>query len=174
MVRRTPNHTVYALMLLLVLLAPVRAAEEKDHKGSGLPVPRFVSLKFDKVNVRQGPARDHAVSWSFTRRGLPVEIIAEFDVWRRVRDDEGAEGWVFHSLLSGKRTALVAPWSKATFFDIHRRADSKSPVVARLEPKVQVDVAACDTAWCKVEVKGIEGHIRQESLWGVYPNESVD
>ncbi|WP_163980849.1 SH3 domain-containing protein, partial [Raoultella ornithinolytica] len=75
--------------------------------ASGLPVPRYVSLKSDHVNVRAGPTKDQDVTWIYTRSGLPVEITAEFENWRRVRDSEGAEGWVYHSLLSGKRTAVV-------------------------------------------------------------------
>src|SRR5262245_66666805 len=75
--------------------------------SSGLPVPRFVSLKPDKVNVRAGPTRGHEVTWQFTRAGLPVEITAESDNWRRIRDWEGSEGWVYHSLRSGRRTAMV-------------------------------------------------------------------
>ena len=74
---------------------------------SGLPVPRFVSLKADRVNVRGGPDKDHDVSWVYTRVGWPVEIIAEFENWRRIRDSDGSEGWVYHSMLSGKRTAVV-------------------------------------------------------------------
>ena len=77
--------------------------------ASGLPVPRFVSLKTDKVNVRVGPAKDHEVAFVYNRSALPVEVIAESDNWRRIRDWEGAEGWVWHSLLSGRRTALVSP-----------------------------------------------------------------
>ena len=79
---------------------------------SGLPIPRFVSLKSDRVNVRKGPSTDQAIVWVFNRAGLPVEVIAESENWRRVRDSEGADGWVFHSLLSGRRTVLVEPWSK--------------------------------------------------------------
>ncbi len=74
---------------------------------SGLPIPRYVSLKSDHVNVRAGPTKDNDVAWVYTRSGLPVEITAEFENWRRVRDSEGAEGWVYHSLLSGRRTAVV-------------------------------------------------------------------
>ncbi|HET9272691.1 MAG TPA: SH3 domain-containing protein, partial [Methyloceanibacter sp.] len=89
-----------------------QAAVEPSGKAA-LPVPRFVSLKSDKVNVRRGPSTDQAIVWVFSRAGLPVEVIAESDNWRRVRDSEGADGWVFHSLLSGRRTVLVAPWSKS-------------------------------------------------------------
>ncbi len=79
---------------------------------SGLPVPRFVSLKSDRVNVRSGPNKDQDVRWVYTRAGMPVEITAEFENWRRIRDWEGAEGWVYHSLLSGRRSAVVVPTLK--------------------------------------------------------------
>src|ERR1700751_441145 len=79
---------------------------------SGLPIPRYVSLKSDHVNVRAGPTKDNDVSWVYTRPGLPVEITAEFENWRRVRDSEGSEGWVYHSMLSGRRTAVVTMKSK--------------------------------------------------------------
>ena len=101
--------------------------------GSGLPVPRFVSLKSDKVNVRAGPTKDHDVAWVYNRAALPVEITAEFENWRRIRDWEGAEGWVYHSLLSGKRTALVSPQSKGKdeLLALHDKPDAASAVNAQ-------------------------------------------
>ena len=98
---------------VLACAAPVRAAGEMSAgPKSGLPVPRFVSLKPDRVNVRGGPTRDHEVTFVYTRSGLPVEITAESDNWRRIRDWEGSEGWVYHSLLSGRRTAVATPKDK--------------------------------------------------------------
>mgnify|MGYP000508752696 CR=1 FL=1 len=88
------------------------AAKDSQAATSGLPIPRYVSLKSDHVNVRAGPTKDNDVAWVYTRTGLPVEITAEFENWRRVRDSEGAEGWVYHSLLSGRRTAVVTMKSK--------------------------------------------------------------
>ena len=88
------------------------ATEMPLGKASGLPVPRYVSLKTDRVNLREGPSKDHRTAWVFQRAGLPVEITAEHETWRRIRDAEGTEGWVLHSLLSGRRTALVMPWAK--------------------------------------------------------------
>ena len=80
-------------------------------RGTGLPLPRFVSLKSGTVNVRRGPGQDYDLLFTFVRPGLPVEITQEFDTWRKIRDSEGDEGWVYHSLLSGERTALVSPWA---------------------------------------------------------------
>lgn len=143
---------------------------------TGLPIPRYVSLKSDRVNLREGPSKDHRTSWVFQRAGLPVEITAEFETWRRVRDADGSEGWVLHSLLSGRRTALVAPWSKVKdeVFTLHASADAGSAVTARLQPGVIVNVVNCANSWCRVGVAKMNGYIKQERLWGVYPNEKVD
>src|SRR6185437_12015887 len=98
---------VTAIVLAVAPVAVRAAGDMGVGQVSGLPIPRFVSLKSDKVNVRGGPNRDQEVRWVYTRAGMPVEITAEFENWRRIRDWEGSEGWVYHSLLSGKRTAVV-------------------------------------------------------------------
>lgn len=140
---------------------------------SGLPLPRFVSLKADRVNVRVGPTAKHDVEWVFVKAGLPVEIIAEFGNWRRIRDSEGAEGWVYHALLSGRRTALVMPWDKSARVDMRRRADEAAEITAVIESGVLVAVRACDGSWCEVDAAGKRGYLRQDRLWGVYPKEHV-
>lgn len=149
-----------------------RAGQERTGP-SGLPLPRFVSLKADRVNVRVGPSQEHRVSWTFARAGLPVEIVAESGNWRRIRDSEGDEGWVFHSLLSGRRTGMVAPWSQEDTLALRRRAGADAGLVALVEPGVLVDIIDCDGRWCRVSVDRIDGWINQEQLWGVYPREVV-
>src|ERR1700750_449061 len=106
------------------------SARDAAVSTSGLPVPRYVSLKSDHVNVRAGPTKDNDVAWVYTRSGLPVEITAEFENWRRVRDSEGAEGWVYHSLLSGRRTAVVTMKNKDDLVSIYDRADVTGSVPA--------------------------------------------
>jgi SH3-like domain-containing protein len=142
---------------------------------SGLPLPRFVSLKSDHVNVRAGPTKDHEVAWVFARAGLPVEITAEYENWRRIRDWEGAEGWVYHSLLSGRRTAFIAK-SKSSddLAALHDTADPASAVKARLEPGVLGTVKRCSGTWCRVVGENFDGWVEQERLWGVYPNEKIE
>jgi len=159
---------------LLALPLTARAGSETTGSVSGLPVPRFVSLKSDKVNVRTGPNQDQEVRWVYTRTGMPVEIIAEFENWRRIRDWEGADGWVYHSLLSGKRTAVVVPNLKDEPVPLYEKADIKSAVVAKLEGGVQGMLRACTGSWCEFRGKGFNGWIRQDRLWGAYPNEKVD
>jgi SH3-like domain-containing protein len=157
-----------------IAAAIVSASAAQDRRGTGLPLPRFVSLKSDEVNVRRGPGEDYDVLFKFVREGLPVEITEEFDNWRKIRDSEGDEGWVFHSLLSGRRTALVAPWEASGEFAAHSSASPAAAVVAYLQPRVVASVEECDGDWCKVSVAGLEGWIEQTRLWGVYPNEQVD
>jgi SH3-like domain-containing protein len=142
--------------------------------ASGLPVPRYVSLKSDHVNVRAGPTKDHDVAWVYTRAGLPVEITAEFENWRRVRDSEGAEGWVYHSLLSGRRTAVVTMKNKDELAPIYDRADPASAVAARLQAGVVAQVRRCNEGWCRVTGNGFDGWIEQQRLWGVYADEKVN
>ena len=124
-------------------------------------------------SVRRGPANDHDVQWVFNRAGLPVEITAEWDNWRRIRDADGSEGWVFHSLLSGRRTGLVAPWATDNL-PLRKQADKDAAVVARLQPRVLANIKSCDGSWCRIWGEGFEGFIAQDSLWGAYPGESFD
>jgi SH3-like domain-containing protein len=141
---------------------------------SGLPVPRFVSLKSDRVNARSGPNKDQDVRWVYTHIGMPVEVTAEFENWRRIRDWEGAEGWVYHSLLSGKRTAVVVPKSKDELVPLYESADLESSVSARLQSGVLGTIKSCNGNWCQFSGKGFDGYVRQERLWGAYPNEKVE
>ena len=152
-------------------------AKDSVPTASGLPVPRYVSLKSDHVNVRAGPTKDNDVAWVYTRAGLPVEITAEFENWRRVRDSEGSEGWVYHSLLSGRRTAVVTMKRKDDLAAIYDRADEGSAVAARLQVGVLVSVKKCKSGWCRiigVNGDGFDGWIQQERLWGVYSDEQVN
>jgi SH3-like domain-containing protein len=161
---------------MLALLAGAASAAEQAAPGtSGLPVPRFVSLKSDKVNVRTGPAKEQEVSWVYSRAALPVEITAEFENWRRIRDWEGAEGWVYHSLLSGKRTALVSPQSKSDeYIALHAKPDAASGIAAKLERGVLGTVKKCQNGWCRLTGDGFDGWIEESRLWGVYPGEKVE
>ena len=174
---RLPCRTILALLAVAVLgaAAPGHAQGVRAGSDTSLPVPRFVSLKSDAVNVRRGPSRDHEVVWRYVRAGLPVEVTQEFENWRRIRDYEGAEGWVFHSLLSGTRTALVAPWDKSgKTFELHAEPDAAARVTAFAEAGVQARVPECRDGWCNLEGQGFGGWIEQGTLWGVYPDESFD
>ena len=146
----------------LFLVLPTQLGAE-----SGLPLPRFVSLGADEVNLRTGPGLRYPVAWVFARKALPVEIVAEFEQWRRVRDFEGAEGWVHKAMLSGKRTVLVIGDSRT----LRARPDPKSRALARAETRVQGALRACRDDWCEVTLQSIRGWMRRAYLWGIYPEE---
>jgi SH3-like domain-containing protein len=176
------SHRLRLVMVaLLVCLAsgPGQAADDDAAKpeqtgGSGLGLPRFVSLKSDKVNMRKGPSTDQAIVWVFSRAGLPVEVIAESENWRRVRDSEGADGWVLHSLLSGRRTVLVAPWSKdQESVPLYTSKSTNANVAAALAPGVLGNVLNCDGEWCQLSVDDYSGYAQQDKLWGVYRGEEI-
>lgn len=163
-----------AIAGLVATINPGFAAKDAAATTSGLPVPRYVSLKSDHVNVRAGPTKDNDVAWVYTRTGLPVEITAEYENWRRVRDSEGAEGWVYHSLLSGRRTAVVTMKSKDDLAPIYERPEATSAVAARLQAGVMAQVKRCNNGWCRVIGAGFDGWIEQQRLWGVYADEKVE
>jgi SH3-like domain-containing protein len=146
--------------------------------ASGLPLPRFVSLKADRVNLRSGPGTDYPTSWVYRQAGLPVEVIKEFESWRQVRDSEGATGWILQSLLSGRRTALVTPWDKKPDSPVPqvpvRNSDSeRARTVAIVEAGVIANIHSCDGLWCNITIDRFRGYMPQKQLWGVYPNETV-
>jgi SH3-like domain-containing protein len=155
------------LLLLAFLLLPAAAAPAAGAKTvgteTGLPIPRFVTLKSDEVNVRTGPGVRYPVDWVFLRRSMPVEIVAEFDTWRKIRDFEGTEGWVHQFMLSGRRTVLVIGQVRT----IRRDPNEASPAVARVEPGVVAELEACRPAWCEIQVSGISGWVQRSHVWGV-------
>jgi SH3-like domain-containing protein len=151
--------------------AAVNESESEDGKGiSGLPVPRFASLRSNEVNLRTGPGTRYPIEWVFTRQGLPVEIIAEYDVWRRVRDPSGAEGWVHKSALSGKRMALTT----GTPHDLYDSTNPQAAVVAHLEQGAMGQITACAKDWCKLKFEGVKGYLHKSDFWGAEPGEVFD
>ena len=143
--------------------------------GSGLPLPRFVSLKSGRVNSRIGPGVNYPVDWLYLKSGLPMEIVQEYDTWRRVRDADGAEGWINQSLLSGRRTAIAAPWQKGKDAPINLLAkpERDARTVAVLEPGVIGTIKSCNGDWCQMVFDGHTGWISQSLMWGAYPGETV-
>ena len=138
---------------------------------SGLPLPRFVSLKSGRVNSRIGPGVNYPVDWLYLKPGLPMEIIQEFDNWRRVRDADGSEGWINQSLLSGKRTGIAAPWQRGKDTQIHLldEPDRDARAIAVIEPGVVGKINQCNGDWCEMTFDGHTGWIGQSLVWGAIP-----
>ena len=160
-----------AVTLALVIHGPAPARAEGDAVGLGpvtrLPLPRYVSLRADKVNARRGPGLDYRVDWVFQRAGLPVRVVEEYENWRRIVDADDTGGWVYHSLLSKRRTALVtaneAVLRAAPEPDARPRARAERGVVARL--------LECVPDWCRIEAERVRGWVRKNEIWGADPDE---
>lgn len=135
-----------------------------------LPLPRFASLDSGEANLRAGPGKDYPILWVYQRKGLPVEIIQEFDTWRRIRDRDGTVGWVQQNLLSGKRTGLIIDQQR-----VLRREPGSNDAVARLEPGVVARITECRSDdWCKLEVQGYRGWLTRDEFFGAYPDEAFE
>jgi SH3-like domain-containing protein len=180
--RRAVILTMLVTMLAGVPVAWAHAGGAKNRTfpgGSGLAVPRYVSLKSSRVNMRKGPGTDYPTVWVYRRAGMPIEVIKEFEGWHQIRDADGATGWVLQSLLSGRRTALVLPWeikegTKAPQVALRSDDHEKARPVAMVEAGVIVNVSSCDGRWCRVNIDQFHGYIEQKKLWGVYENERID
>ncbi|NQW11119.1 MAG: hypothetical protein HQ481_14730 [Alphaproteobacteria bacterium] len=146
------------------------AVAETVGTETGLPVPRFVTLRAKEVNVRTGPGVRYPIDWVFQRPNLPVEVVAEFDTWRKIRDPEGTEGWVHQSMLSGRRTAIVIGATRM----IRRTPEASSPAVARVEPGVIGWLESCRRQWCELDVAGLNGWIHRSHIWGIRVDEAID
>ena len=166
---------IIAPVSLPAVAQPASSAQGVSRGPSGLPLPRFVSLKAGRVNSRIGPGPNYSVEWLYLKPGLPMEIIQEYDNWRRVRDADGSEGWINQSLLSGRRTAIAAPWQKGKDARIKLLAepDQTARTVAMVEPGVVGTIRACDGNWCEMTFDGHTGWISQSLVWGAYPGELV-
>ena len=163
--------TLFLVVFALILPVKVRAQDAEVFNSSGLEIPRFVSLRSDKVFMRTGPALRYPIKWIFVQKGMPIEIVQEFDTWRKIRDVEGAEGWIHQSLLSGRRNVIVQADEGVT---LSRKPDALAKPVALLEENVQASIEECAGEWCKITSGGFSGWAQKKSLYGVYENEELD
>ncbi|HEX9568125.1 MAG TPA: SH3 domain-containing protein [Rhodospirillales bacterium] len=168
MVRPRRADFLWVLAVWAMLAAPAAIAASKS---SGLPLPRFVSLRAGEVNLRTGPGVQYPVDWVYQRQHLPVEIIAEYGTWRKIRDWQGTQGWVHQSMVAPRRTFIATDEVRT----IHRKSDPNSEPVARIEPGVVGRLLACPdlNGWCRVDVGGHEGWLRRVELWGVQRDEVI-
>lgn len=154
-----------SLILVFVSVVPVAQA------ASELRIPRFVTVKAKEANVRTGPSVRYPVLWVYKRSGLPVEILAEFEQWRKIRDKDGDEGWIHKSLLSGKRSVFLTGQKEHV---VYRLPDPASLPLLRAESGVMGSVLSCEKQWCRINIDGEKGWLERQFLWGVYPDEVMN
>lgn len=165
---RGAGRVIAASFLAIATLLPARA--ETLGPETNLPLPRFVSLKADQANIRRGPGRTHLVDWVFMRRGMPLEIVAEYGHWRKVRDVDDAGGWVHFAMLRGQRSAVVTAPRAA----LRREPDRGAPLVALAEAGVIMALEKCEPEWCEVKVNDMTGWVSKPEIWGAFPDEVFD
>lgn len=149
------------VVLALLISASAWGADEK--------LPHFATLRADAVNLRTGPGERYPVEWVYQKKGLPVEVTAQFDVWRRVRDSQGTVGWVHERMLTQRRSVLITGGLRT----LRVKPDASAAAVAQAEPGVIARLVECKDAWCRIETNGIKGWLPRSEMWGVYPDETV-
>jgi SH3-like domain-containing protein len=172
MSRGSKAHIARARLWLAVAAAALLAAlplAGTAQKTAGDKLPRFASLRSDDVNLRVGPGENYPIEWVYKRRDMPVEIIEEFQNWRKIRDWQGATGWVLDRMVAGKRAVIVADTVRA----IYRQPDPGSQIVARAEPGVIARLTEFQGSWCRIEAGGFKGWVQRSEVWGVYPDETL-
>ena len=153
------------------ITTPAVAQEAKlTVRGSGLPVPRYVTLKFNETKLRAGPGREYPVLWQYRQAGLPLMVDAEFGIWRKVVDHDGTAGWMHGSVLSLRRMALV----QTNMAKIYANPDETSDVVALAERQALMELQSCPKAWCRVASDDVRGWIKRQVVWGILETESLD
>lgn len=171
-IRRTSVFWAGTLAILAAcFVATAGSAQERQvaRKTEG-DITRFASLRADDVNVRAGPGVRYPVKWKFVQRNMPVQIIAEYDTWRKIRDWEGAEGWVHRAMLSSRRSLIMIGQGQT----MRKDATDDSAAVARLATGYVVMVSRCERIWCEVEADGYEGWIKRDKVWGIFPGEKLN
>ncbi len=166
--------TVFAALFgLLLSVMPALAQDTADESESGLAVPRMVSLRSNLINARSGPGARYPIEWVYMQKGAPVEIIAEFELWRKIKDWQGSESWVHKSMLSGKRMVKVTTPGENNLYE---KPDYQSQVIARVEDEVVGEVKHCaaDNSFCLIRFASIEGWIPKNNIFGVYDTENLD
>lgn len=170
----------FVLLGLAVISGALAVPALAQSNPSGLPLPRFVTTRSHPINVRVGPGTRYEIAWNYTVSGVPVEILQEFDTWRKIRDVDGDEGWVHQSLLSGNRAGYATPLMANGEVAMHTSKSDTAAVRARLAAGVRVSISECDGQWCNVSASQADTHqsfagwVPQEQLWGVYPAEEFD
>ena len=155
-----------ALLVALLAVMPLTAGGQTPPADK---LPRFASLRSDEVNLRVGPGENYPIEWVFKRKDMPVEVVEQFQNWRRVEDWQGDKGWVLDRMITGKRDVIV---DKAVRV-LHRQPDLASPIVARVEPGVIARLIELQGPWCHIEAGGFKGWVQRAEVWGVYPDEAL-
>lgn len=171
------------IIYLLINLLPFSASTKEIGKETGLPLPRFVVLKSNKSNLRNGAGIKNAIKWTYLKRGYPMEVVAEFENWRKLRDIDGTEGWINENLITGRRNAVIIGNKFEQNFEKYKLKqqetvllkypDENSYPIVKIEFGVIGNIKKCNSEWCKIKIEEYTGWIKKVNLWGVYQEEII-
>ena len=173
MLRETAVSKITLLLIFAsVQIIPLYGFTQEPQKGqvTNLPIPRYVSLKVKEANARRGPSLSHKIDWIYKRQNMPLEIYAEYENWRRVRDFEGLGGWVHYTLLSGIRYVLI----KNELLEMRLLPSIDAQVIAKVPQHNIATLDKCNKDWCRIIDDGYKGWVPKKGIWGVYENELKD
>lgn len=157
-------------MMLSISSTYAQVSEESE---TGLKVPRMVSLRSNHINTRSGPGARYPIEWVYMQKGAPVEIIAEFELWRKIKDWEGAESWVHKSMLTSTRSVKVTAVGEN---NLYAKPDYESRLIAKIEDQVVGLIQKCPAAseFCQIKFNNFEGWIPRTNIFGIYSEEVID
>jgi SH3-like domain-containing protein len=155
-----------ALVGLLGVAGSVSAADKDRPTPSGYPVPRYLSIKVDPANARSGPSEDHRLLWIYHAKGLPVQVVAENETWRRICDPEGGLAWVHMRVTDGRRTVMQ---TQPQPVPLRAAPKPSAPIRAYMASRSIGQLDRCKDGWCRIKVGKAEGWAPEGALWGADP-----
>jgi len=146
------------VIMVFIFSSPSHAVQKINE------VNYFASLRSNETNVRAGPGQNYPIKFIYKLKGIPVQVISEYDNWNEIKDYEGQSGWVMQSLITKKRTLMIR--TTKGFVNLQKKNNEKSRIIFRLENNVIGDYLKCIERWCALEVSGKKGWVRDEEVFG--------
>ena len=122
----------------------------------------FLSLKNNKVNLRQGPSFEYPIKLIYKKKYLPVIILDKLETWRKISDFESNSGWIHISQLSKKKSAINIKKNSI----LYKKSTIYSKPIAKLEIGRLVLIKKCKIEWCKISSGNYVGWVFKNTLWG--------
>lgn len=165
---------ILLILIMLGLSGVIMAiAQEQKSDKNERSLPRFVSLRADKVYARSGPGVKYPIEWVYSQKSAPLEVISEYGDWRRVKDWQNSESWIKSQMLNSKRFAKVIAKGEN---NLYAKDSYKAKVIAKIEDEVVGEIKKCpaENNFCLLQFNTLIGWMPRQSLFGIYPDEIID
>ena len=159
------------LLVLFFSLLHNNSYSNEIGQVTGYKIPRFVSLKSDEVNLRIGSSTNYPIILKYITKNIPVEITDEYERWRKIRDIEENEGWIYGDLLKGDRFIIIIKNNKTK---IHMFSKPNGIPIGEIGESNIGKIKVCLKKWCKIQFDSHKGWMNKKNLWGIYENETIN